>query len=60
MYTEDVQRDELETFLETLLDQEFDTIVDDGSTPEVTHHVILNVSRGALCLWFSSGVSEDL
>ena len=35
-----VQADELETFLETLLDQEFDTIVDDGSTPEVGHVTI--------------------
>ena len=35
-----IQEDELEAFLETLLDQEFDTIIDDGSTPEVGHVVI--------------------
>ena len=34
-----VQCDELESFLETLMDQEFDTIVDDGSTPEVSHMI---------------------
>ena len=35
LYIVDVQCDELESFLETLMDQEFDTIIDDGSTPEV-------------------------
>jgi hypothetical protein len=35
----EIQADELETFLETLLYQEFDTIVDDGSTPEVSRKI---------------------
>ena len=40
-----IQSDELETFLETLLDQEFDTIVDDGSIPEVSHVIVTPMSR---------------
>ena len=32
---EGIQSGELEDFLTTLLDQEFDTIVDDGSLPQV-------------------------
>ena len=37
VFAEGIQPDELVSFLETLLDQEFDTIVEDSSTPDVSH-----------------------
>lgn len=63
LYVEDVQCDELETFLETLLDQEFDTIVEDGSTPEVGHvvyHVIIKTPGMFLVLVVFFQVSRKI
>ena len=34
--TDNIQCDELEVFLETILDQEFDTLIEDGSTTQVS------------------------
>lgn len=53
LLTDELQQDEVEDFISDLMNNEFDTVVDDGSLPHVCfvfEQILVEAVLGELCL----------
>ena len=47
LHADDLEQDEVEDFLSDLMNNEFDTVVDDGSLPQVWYFLEMEVNSDA-------------